>query len=149
MGSDDQKKLKAALIKCYQGSSAPGGSLTAVKNAARILRPKAVFSVGTCIGLNSEKTKLGDVVVSSKLTTHDFKTPVSRDIGNLIRHVADGWKAPLENPDVWEVSVHNGDVLSQPQAASFGWHHEGIIQKYPEAIAVETEGEGKSSLSLL
>ena len=143
LGSGDQNKLKIALIKCSKGSAVPSGSLTVVKNAARILRPKAVFSVGTCIGLNSDRAKRGDVVVSSKLTTPFYRTPVSRNIGNLIRHAADGWTAPLENPDVWEVGVHcDGDVLSHSEAASFGWRHEDIIQKYAEAIAVETEGEG-------
>ena len=144
MGGGDQKKLKIALIKCSKGSVVPGGALTVVKNAASVLRPKAVFSVGACLGLNSEKIKRGDVVVSSKLTTPVYKTPVSRNIGNLIRSVADGWEAPLENPDVLEVRVHSdGDVLSQPLAASFGWRHENITQQYPEAIAVETEGEGE------
>jgi len=41
------------------------------------------------------------------------------------------------------VSVHCGDVLSQPQVSKFRWRHEDIIQDYPEAIAVDTEGEGK------
>ena len=143
MGSDDQQKLKIALMKCSKGSVVPGGSLTVVKNAVRVLRPKAVFSVGACIALNSEKVKLGDVVLSSKLTTSFYKTPVSRDIGNIIRNVADGWQAPLEDPDVLDVSVHCGDVLSQPQVSKFRWRHEDIIQDYPEAIAVDTEGEGK------
>jgi len=44
---------------------------------------------------------------------------------------------------VLDVSVHCGDVLSQPQVAKVGWRHEDIIQHYPEAIAFETEGEGK------
>ena len=139
-----QEKLKIALIRCYKRSSALGGSLTVVKNAFGVLQPKAVFSVGSCIGLNCEKTQLGDVVVSSKLTTTKFKTPVSRRIGNIIRHVADGWVPPLESPEEREVKVHcEGDVLSVPIAASFGWRHEDIIQQYPEAIAVETEDEGK------
>ena len=142
-----QEKLKIALIKCSKGSSAPGGSLTVVKNAFGVLQPKAVFSVGSCSGLNCEKTQLGDVVVSSKLTTTEFKTPVSRRICNIIRHVADGWVAPLENPEEREVKVHcEGDVLSVPIAASFGWRHEDIIQQYPEAIAIETEGEGNKKV---
>ena len=142
--SDHQEKLKIALVKCSKGSSGPRGSLTVVKNAFGVLRPKAVFSVGACSGLNSEITQLGDVVVSSKLTTMGLKPPVSRRIGNIIGNVADGWVAPLENPDEREVKVHcDGNVLSVPLAASFGWLHEDIIQQYPEAIAVEMEGDGK------
>ena len=139
MGNDNEKKLKIALMKCSKGSSVPGGSLTVMKDAVRVLKPKAVFSVGACSGLDHEKTKLGDVVVSSTLTTLAHKTPPSRNISHLIRHAADGWNAPLEDPDIREVKVHcNGDILSRPETIS-----EEIIQKYPEAIAVEMEGEGE------
>ncbi|XP_068685253.1 NLR family CARD domain-containing protein 4-like isoform X2 [Montipora foliosa] len=137
----DQKKLKVALMKCSKGAAVPGGSLTAVKNAVRALRPKAVFSVGTCSGLSSDKIKLGDVVVSSKLTTPaGFKTPVSRHLGSLVRHAHCGWIAPLENRDELEVKVHcDSDILSQTQAVKCGW--DDLHFQYPEAIAVETEGE--------
>lgn len=139
MGNGSGTKLKVALMKCSKGSAVPGGSLTVVKDAVRVLRPKAVFLVGACSGLNRGKVKLGDVVVSSKLTTAVYKTPASRDIGNLIRHAADGWEAPLENPDVREVRVHcDGDVLSRPEGLG-----EDILQRCPEAIAVEMEGEGQ------
>ncbi|KAL9979405.1 hypothetical protein ACROYT_G017064 [Oculina patagonica] len=132
------KKLKIALMKCSKGSAVPGGSLTVVKNAVKVLKPKSVFSVGACSGLNRVKIKSGDVVVSSKLITPTHKTPASRDIGTLIRHAADGWKAPLSNPDAMEVRVHcDGAVLSSPEVIS-----EDLIQQYPEAIAVDTEGEG-------
>ncbi|XP_067029631.1 NLR family CARD domain-containing protein 3-like isoform X2 [Acropora muricata] len=138
----DQEKLKVALMKCSKGAAVPGGSLTAVKNAVRVLSPKAVFSVGTCSGLSSDKVKLGDVVVSAKLTTEaGFKTPVSRHVSDLVRDAPHGWVAPLENPDELEVEVHcDGDILSQTQTARCGCAD--LHLQYPEAIAVETEGEG-------
>ncbi|XP_068749821.1 NLR family CARD domain-containing protein 3-like [Montipora capricornis] len=138
----DQEKLKVALMKCSKGAAVPGGALTAVKNAVRVLSPKAVFSVGTCSGLSSDKVKLGDVVVSAKLTTAaGFKTPVSRHVSDLVRDAPHGWVAPLENPDELEVEVHcDGDILSQMQAARCGCAD--LHLQYPEAIAVETEGEG-------
>ncbi|XP_068738348.1 protein NLRC3-like isoform X2 [Montipora capricornis] len=138
----DQEKLKVALMKCSKGAAVPGGSLTAVKNAVRVLSPKAVFSVGTCSGLSSDKVKLGDVVVSAKLTTAaGFKSPVSRHMSDLVRDASYGWVAPLENPDELEVEVHcDGDILSQTQAARCGCAD--LHLQYPEAIAVETEGEG-------
>lgn len=139
VGNDSGSKLKVALMKSSKGSAVPGGSLTIVKDAVRVLRPKAVFLVGACSGVNRAKVKLGDVVVSSKLTTTVYKTPASRDIGNLIRHAADGWEAPLENPNAWEVRVHcDGDMLSRPEGVG-----EDIIQRCPETIAVEMEGEGQ------
>ncbi|XP_068756047.1 uncharacterized protein [Montipora capricornis] len=138
----DQEKLKVALIKCSKGAADPGGSLTAVKNAVRVLSPKAVFSVGTCSGLSSDKVKLGDVVVSAKLTTAaGLIVPEGRHMSNLVRYAPYGWVAPLENPAELKVKVHcNGDILSQTQAARCGYAD--LRLQYPEAIAVETEGEG-------
>ncbi|XP_068673510.1 NLR family CARD domain-containing protein 3-like [Montipora foliosa] len=135
----DQEKLKVALTKCSKGAAGPGESLTSVKNAVRVLRPKAVFSVGTCSGLSPDKVKLGDVVVSSKLTTPGFKTPVSRHLGDLVRDAPCGWVAPLENPGELKVKVHcDSDVLSQ--AVKCGC--DDLQKQHPEAIAVETEGQG-------
>ena len=89
--------------------------------------------------MNSKKVKLGDVVVSAKLITAVYKTPPSRDIGNLIKHVADGWKAPLQNADEYNAKVHcDGVVLSISEA------NRDMIRKHPEAIAVEMEGGGEN-----
>ena len=61
IGEDQDVKLKVALMKCSEGSKVPGGALTVVENAVTQQRPKAVFTVGHCIGVNQESTKLGDV----------------------------------------------------------------------------------------
>ncbi|XP_022804465.1 protein NLRC3-like isoform X1 [Stylophora pistillata] len=140
MGYHHEKELKIALVKCTKGSAVPGGSLTVVNDVVRALGPKAVFSVGACFGLTPVKTRLGDVVVSSKLTTLAHKVPPSRDIGNLIRYAADGWRAPLKDPKAREVKVNrDGTVLSIPWSQE---RSEDILQQHPEAIAVEMEGEG-------
>ncbi|XP_066025384.1 NLR family CARD domain-containing protein 3-like [Pocillopora verrucosa] len=137
MGDDQGKKMKIALMRCSKGLDAPGGSLSVSKDAILLLRPKAIFSVGACSGLNSKKVKLGDVVLSAKLITASLKTPPSRGIGNLIKHVADGWKAPLHNADEYNAKVHcDGVVLSISEA------NRDMIRKHPEAIAVEMEGGG-------
>ena len=150
IGSENGKIMKIGLMKCSKGSADPGSSLSVVKDAVRVLRPRAVFSVGACSGLNCKKTKLGDVVVSAKLVTPSYKTPPGRDIGNLIRHIADGWKAPLEKPDEQEVRVHSdGVVLSIQMSDSGGWPYEEIINRYPEAMAVEMEGGGKNLINHL
>ena len=137
---DQQKPWKVALVKCCRGSSDPGGSQTVAKNAVTQLRPKVTFSVGHCKGLNGEKAKLGDVVISSKLTTASYKTPVSRDVGNLVRNAADGWEAPLEDAEGREIKVHcDGDILSCSDPASA----EEQCKLHPGAIAIEMEGKGR------
>jgi hypothetical protein len=119
---DEEKPLKVALMR----SSDPGGS----QNAVTQLRPRAIYSSGFCSGVNQEKTKLGDVVVSSKLTTDAYN----------IRSVADGWEPPLENPEAREVKVHcDGEILSCPDPLSA----ERQRTLNPEVIAVEMEGKGK------
>ena len=138
----DQEKLKVALMNCSKGVAAPGGSLTVVLNAVHVLQPKAVFLVGTCISLGLEKARMGDVVISSKLTTAEgFKTPGSPLLGNLVRDAPYGWIAPLKNPDEWEIKVLcNGDILSQSLREKC--QNGNICEQYPAAVAIETEGEG-------
>ena len=138
----DQEKLKVALINCSTGAATPGGSLTVVQNAVRVLGPKAVFSVGTCISLGLEKARIGDVVISSRLTTTGgFKTPGSPRLGSLAQDAPYGWEAPLKHPDEWDIKVHcNGDILSLSLREMC--QSVNICEEYPEAIAIETEGEG-------
>ena len=59
IGEDQDVKLKVALMKCSEGSKVPGGALTVVKNAVTQLRPKAVFTVGHCSGMNQEYAAYG------------------------------------------------------------------------------------------
>ena len=134
--------------------------MTVVKNAVTQLRPKAVFTVGHCSGMNQESTKLGDVVVSEKLTTYSYQkitkdgkkfcgltTPVSRDIAALIQYAAYGWNPPLENPKERKVEVHCGEVLSGCELVQAEWRRDELVKSFPGAIAIETEGEGKISFS--
>ncbi|XP_066019779.1 NLR family CARD domain-containing protein 4-like isoform X2 [Pocillopora verrucosa] len=154
-GEDQDVKLKVALMKCSERFKVPGGALTVVKNAVTQLRPKAVFSVGHCSGMNQESTKLGDVVLSEKLTTYSyqkvtkdgknfcgFTTPVSRDITELIECASHGWNPPLENPKERKVEVLCGEVLSGTEVVQAGWRRDELVKSFPEAIAIETEGEG-------
>ncbi|CAH3184110.1 unnamed protein product [Porites evermanni] len=139
MGETGEEALKVALMKCYKGSSGPGGSQNVIKNAVMQLRPKASFLVGSCQGIDPEHTKRGDVVVSSKLSTEQFTTPVRRNIGNLILFSAGGWIPPLKDPVGEEtVQVHrDSDIFSGRQ---FITKQRRMSQS--RVIAVETEGEG-------
>ena len=140
MGESGEEALKVALMRCYKGSSGPGGSQNVIKNAVMKLRPKATFSVGECMGLNPDETKLGDVVVSSKLSTEQFTTPVTRKIGSLNLFLAEGWNPPLKDPVGEEtVQVHrDSDIFSGRQ---FITKQRRMSQS--RVIAIEREGEGK------
>ena len=141
MSEEEDGSLKVALVRCSKESSDPGGPQTVAKNAVTLLRPKATFLVGFCYSLNPDKAQLGDVVISSKLTTDFHKTPVSRDVGNLVRSAADGWEAPLENPEAQDVNVHcDGEILSCSDLIGA----EQQCQSHPGAIAVEMGGKGEN-----
>ena len=140
MGESGEESLKVALMRCSSGLSA--GSLVTIKNAVVQLGPKAVFSVGCCIGLNQKDTNLGDVVVSSTLTTDEFTAPVRRNIANLIRFSTEGWNPPLKDPAAGEqVQVHRDrgmlSGINEPAIAKQRRKSESHM------IASEREGEGK------
>ena len=158
-----QEKVKVALLKCYENSSCPGGSLISVKNAATALRPKAVISVGACSGLQPEKCKLGDVVVSAKLATYASKVVinnqehstgmrnyVSKCFLDVIKNCADGWQAPLKNlADAQQVQVYTAaEFLSGPEQVISGQRRDQLAETNPQALAMENEGEGRSTAFL-
>ena len=152
-----EEKVKVALLRCSEGSIGPSSSLIAVKNAAPILQPKAVISVGACSGLNPDKTKLGDVVVSAKLTTYASKvvtsdreqsagmsSHVSRLFSKIISNCADGWQAPLKNPEDRQIKVHcSGEFLSGPEQIRAQWRRKELLDRHPFAAGVELDGGGE------
>ena len=154
---ESQEELKVALLRCYRNGIGPGGALVSVKNAASVLRPKAVISVGTCSGLNPAKSKLGDVVVSAKLATYvskvvtsnqeqstGMRSYVSKRFLNVIKNCADGWQAPLKNPEAQQVQVYtDAEFLSGPEQIRAEWRRDQLAEASPLAMAIENEGEGE------
>ena len=154
---ESQEELKVALLRCYRNGIGPSGALVSVKNAASVLRPKAVISVGTCSGLNPAKSKLGDVVVSAKLATYASKVVtsnqeqstgmrsyVSKRFLDVIKNCADGWQAPLKNPEAQQVQVYtDAEFLSGPEQVRAEWRRDQLAETNPQAMAIENEGEGE------
>ena len=153
-----QEELKVALLRCYRNGIGPGGALVSVKNAASVLRPKAVISVGTCSGLNPAKSKLGDVVVSAKLATYASKVMtsnqgqstgmrsyVSKRFMDVIKNCADGWQAPLKDmAEAQQVHVYtDAEFLSGPEQVRAEWWRDQLAETNPQAMAIENEGEGE------
>lgn len=138
MEDERGNKIKIALMRCSKGCYGPGGALSAAKDAIFFLRPKVLFSVGACNGVNRSKVKLGDVVVSSKLKTLEYLISPMRNINNLISNIGDGWKAPLQNANGYKPEIHSGLFLCVSEA------NNDIISGCTEAIAVEKEGGGEN-----
>ena len=164
IGEDDATKLKIALMKCSAGSTGPGGSTVVVQNAVAVLRPKAVISVGYCASLIREKAKLGDVVVSAKLTTYapvkvgengdieelGHSVPPKKHLADLIKSIDDGWEAPLKKPgELVPTVVRDGVFLSGPEEVKSQQRCAQLKKRFPNAVAIEMEGEGKCELTQL
>ena len=158
---ESQEELKVALLRCYRNGIGPGGALVSVKNAASVLRPKAVISVGTCSGLNPAKSKLGDVVVSAKLATYASKVVtsnqeqstgmrsyVSKRFLDVIKSCTDGWHAPLKDlAEAQQVQVYtDAEFLSGPEQVRVEWRRDQLAETNPQAMAIENEGEGEMTV---
>ena len=164
IGEDEASKQKIALMKCSGGSTGPGGSTVAVQNAVAVLRPKAVINVGYCASLNREKAKLGDVVVSAKLTTYapvkvgengdieelGHSVPPKKHLADLIKSIDDGWEAPLKKPgELVPMVVRDGVFLSGPEEVKSQQRCAQLTKRFPNAVAIEMEGEGKCEVTQL
>ena len=151
-----EEKVKVALLRCHEGSSVPGGSMVTTKNAVSVLMPKAVILVGTCSSLCPEETKLGDVVISAKLTTYGLKvvtnerelhnnirTFASKRFLDVIKDAAFGWEAPLKNSEDREVKIHSsGELLSVPEVINAESRCKQLTETFPQALAIDSEAEG-------
>ncbi|XP_044174658.1 5'-methylthioadenosine/S-adenosylhomocysteine nucleosidase-like isoform X2 [Acropora millepora] len=146
MGNDDVQ-LKVALIQCDVGAAVPQGATILVPKAVRTLHPKAVICVGYCAGLKEEKVKLGDVIISSELATYaptnvGVQVTVSSRLSRMLKRADDGWETPKNSEDL-KVNVHKvGLLLSGPEVVSSDKRRMELIERYPDAIGVEMEGEG-------
>ena len=151
---DCQKKVTISLVRSSRGCDQVQN---VVKNAVAVLKPKAVFSVGCCAGLQKKQAQLGDVVISATLLTcGDKKTvndkpqwdgrrlDVSAKIRCLIKSAADGWRPPLKDPEARDVKVHrNAEILSGVELVNSPNECEQLLDQFPEAIAIELEGQGE------
>ena len=152
---DTGPSLKIAVMKCYPGPLTPGGALITVTNGVKELRPKAVFCVGFCAGLD-QKVSLGDVAILARLRTYSsvkvtdsgiqergIAVPLERNLLSLIKNADDGWKAPLKGS--WEVKVwKDGVYLSGPEKIESRERRKELVRRFPDAIAIEMEGQGEN-----
>ena len=68
---------------------------------------------------------------------------VSRNFGSLIKSAADGWKAPLKNPDARDVIVHrDAEIVTGVEVVNSSQECKRLCGQFPEAIAIAQEGKG-------
>ena len=132
---DCQEKVKISLVRSFPEVNALQSS---VGTAIDVLKPKAVFSVGCCAGFQKANTKLGDVVISAKLSTTGDKK-----IGNLIKSAADGWRAPLCDKEAPNPAVHrDGEILTGVYAENCPKKCEELLGECRGVLALDLGGQG-------
>ena len=152
---DEREKLTIGLMKCGKGSGV-GGSAMTVQNAVTTLKPKGVFCVGFCGGMNATEAKLGDVVVSAKLSSYALRkvtdggieprgtiVPLNKRLNDIMRHAEDGWDPPVKKKKETRPKVVLGTMLSGRMLVNSKNERDRLLKYYPDAVAIEIEGEGK------
>ena len=151
---DGPRKVTISLVKSSRGSTQVSAALNVVRTAVDVFKPKVAFSVGCCAGLRREQTRLGDIVISGKLSTLGDKNivdgkpqrrlDVPAKIGRLIKSAADGWRPPLKDPEARDVKVHcNAEILFGAEFVNSPNECKQLLRQFPEAIANESEGQGE------
>lgn len=155
----EQEKLTIGLMQCDMGSGGSTGSAMTVQDACTILNPKGVICVGFCGGMNAKKANLGDVAVSRKLISYAPRkateggsqlrgpeVPLGKKLSDIMRHAGSDWNPPLMNMEETALpKVVLGTMLSGPMLVNCKIDRDKLLKNYPDAIAIEMEGEGKIS----
>ena len=143
--------LRIVHTTCEQGRSP---AQEATKEAILAWQPVAVIGVGIAFGLQKEKQKLGDVLVSKTIQDYepskfDFdgtviyrgaKPPAFPKLFDAVAHLD---KTLGQDPS-WP-RVHFGNILSGDKLVNHHRVRNQLLQIDPEAIGAEMEGAGISS----
>ena len=73
---------------------------------------------------------------------------VSKNIGDLIKYAADGWKAPLNDPEALEIQVHcDAEIVTGPELVKCPKKSEELLKMFRGATAMELEGQDHKSFN--
>ena len=145
-----------AISTARQGGGTPGGSLSTVLNALAPLpyKPYAVIMPGICFGLQKEKQRLGDILVSERICLYEMekKNPrgltINRDVKpsatpellRLLWSCEVDWSA--ETPSNHLPELHYGLMMSGEKLANDHEFVAELLDREPEAIGGEMEASG-------
>jgi nucleoside phosphorylase len=143
------------LFTCKAGSVQRDSAALAVAEAIKRCRPKAVVGVGIAFGGYTDKLKIGDALVSSKViayepqrlqTTGAIQRGPHTDAGpilfNRFTNVRN-WK--FVRPDRHSCRVKDGPILSGEKLVDDLDFKVSLFSQYPEAIGGEMEGTGMAA----
>lgn len=131
--------------------------MTTVASAIRFWHPKAIIMIGVAWGMDSDKQKIGDVLVSKKVV--QYESAKIKNGNNIHRGsepdagavLVDRFKSCLD----WEFETedglsqkHIGTLLSGEKLLDDKTYRDKLHLQFPEAIGGDMEGAGLAAIAL-
>jgi nucleoside phosphorylase len=135
------------MVQSEMGSGTPSGSIVTVLRAIKDLNPQAVIMCGIAFGLQKDKQKLGDILISQKLEYYESqkvdyqKGQISRgDRITASARLLDRFRAG--DIDWGGAKTHFGLFLSGEKLVNDPIFRDSLKKMEPEAIGGDMEGSG-------
>lgn len=144
-------KYLVVVVRCNgMGSQSRDGSLNTVSEAIRVWQPKAVLMPGICFGRDSEKQKIGDVLIADMLVMYEVarvgeevidRGPKPQPHSVLLDRFmsSDAVSACLDDK---RFRVVRGPLLSGEKLVDDSIFKQKLFLRFPETIGGEMEGAG-------
>ncbi len=142
---------RTLMVRSEMGSTDPDGSLATVQECINLFNPDVVISVGIAFGIDEEKQKIGQVLVSKQLHPYDLQRIGQDELGK-IKIISRGPKVDtpvsvLSRFRAGALEWKGGDVkfglmLSGSKLVDNRDYREMLHTFEPEAIGGEMEGSG-------
>ncbi len=142
---------RLAMVQCEMGSGSPGASQATVSDAIDELRPNCAIMVGIAFGVDSEKQKIGEILVSRELQPYELqRVGTAKDGGMEIR--PRGPRVPASTMVVGRLRAAGADWSGAPIKFELMLSGEKLVDNLdfrdqlrhfePEAVGGEMEGAG-------
>jgi nucleoside phosphorylase len=142
------------LVQSEAGSIGPSGSALTVNDAISYIKPQSIILVGIAFGLQPEKQKIGDILVSKQMQLYELQ----KRNENRIKQIISRGDKPPSSPRLldrfrsgvinWsEIDVHFGLLLSGEKLSNSTTFTKELLDEAPEAIGAEMEGAGLFSVA--
>lgn len=133
------------------GSISYGGAIITAGDAIRCWQPKAVLMIGVAMGVDEEKQRIGDVLLSETIISYEIQRLSNgdniqrgsiNDAGSLLlnRFKNISWSSPID--DGLSARVLDGQILSGEKLIDNLEERNKILKVFPQAAGAEMEGAG-------
>ncbi len=139
------------LIQSEMGAGGPSGSILTINEAIKVLSPRALIMAGIAFGVDSNKQKLGDILIARQLLSYEPQR-VGTNLADALQIRVRGDRVSSSpklidrfrsgSLDWAGPQVHFGLVLSGEKLIDNQEFRGRLLELEPEAIGGEMEGAG-------